>query len=151
MSVRLGSHDLMCGQGWWSLLFPRILCDLNELRSLSVPLFSHLLNGLVNALQPQTIRNTLQLNRADWLAALRRLHSLRSRGVLQKQGVGAAEFELALVIWDRIQVWFGSGLDAVWKREELHYTLVIFNPHRWEERSRTRAAPGEEVLTLVSW
>lgn len=40
-------------------------CDLNELLSLSVPQFSYLLNGLANALQLRTIRNTLLENEVD--------------------------------------------------------------------------------------
>lgn len=38
---------------------------LNELLSLSVPQFSYLLNGLANALQLRTIRNTLLENKVD--------------------------------------------------------------------------------------
>lgn len=73
---------------------------LSELLCLSVPQFSYLLSGLLNALLPKTIRNTQCLNRVD-LVACSNLGNSTSQGAMRRfrkrvLGRAVAGFELVL-------------------------------------------------------
>lgn len=105
------SEILICEQDWRSVTAALSSCDLNELLSLSVPQFSYLLNGLANALQLRTIRNTLLENEVDLVDCSNEGNSIlqRARRHFGKKVLGGGCCRIRTPIR-----WFGREFKEVW-------------------------------------